>query len=391
MKSDFEAGANCAAMAYGTPFTEEEELYRRTVRTFIEREIAPRYHAISARGEDRLALWRKAGEAGLLGACIPEQFGGPGATTICNVILSYELARSEAYATMGSFVTTDMATSILVEANAEALLHQWAPKILAGEAIQCLALTEPDAGSDAAAIRATAVREGDHYVINGNKTFITNGDLAHLIYVVVKTDPALRAKGMSILLVEGDTPGVTRHPLKTMGFAAGNTAELSFDNVRVPVSNLVGAEGGAFKLMMAGISADRLQLASRGLAQAELAYELTVEHVKQRKAFGSTLFGFQNTQFKLAEVRTEIEAGRAFFNETVRKVRAGICTDADSAMLKLWLSDMSARAIDTCLQFFGGSGVMDEMPISRIYSSNRVLRIYGGTSEILKLLIARSI
>jgi acyl-CoA dehydrogenase len=373
------------------PFTEEEELYRQTVRTFIEREVEPAYLNLAARGPERRALWRKAGEAGILGACIPEEFGGPGASTLCNVILSYELARSLSYATIGSFLATDLATSMLVESGSRDLLRTWAQKILAGEAIQCLALTEPGAGSDAAAICATAVRDRDEYVINGQKTYITNADLADIIYVVVKTDPAQRARGMSMLLVEGDRQGVTRRPLKTMGFPAGNTAELHFDNVRVPVSNLVGQEGGAFKLMMAGISIDRMQMAGRGLAQAELAHEITVEFVKQRKAFGQTIADFQNTQFKLAEAKADIAAGRAFFHETVRKARAGKITDTDSAMMKLWLTEMSGRVVDTCLQLWGGAGYMDEMPISRIYTSNRVLRIYAGTSEILKLLIARSL
>ncbi|WP_395067908.1 acyl-CoA dehydrogenase family protein [Paraburkholderia silvatlantica] len=379
------------ALAYGTPFTPEEELYRRTVRTFIEREIEPHYQQISARGEDRRTLWRKAGAAGMLGACIPEQYGGAGATTLCNVLLSYELARSESYATLGSLFATDLATSLLVEANASHLLDVWAPKILAGEAIQCMALTEPDAGSDATAIRASARRDGDHYVINGSKTYITNGDVADLIYVVVKTDPTARGRGMSILLVEGDTPGVTKRPLKTMSFAAGNTAELHFDNVRVPVGNLVGTEGGAFRLLMSSIAVDRLQMGARALAQAELAFDLTLDYVKARKVFGATLFDLQNTQFKLAEIRTDIEAGRAFLHESVRRVRAGVCGEADSASAKLWLTEMSHRAVDACLQFFGGAGFMDEMPISRIYTANRVLRIYAGTSEILKLVIARSL
>jgi acyl-CoA dehydrogenase len=377
--------------ALGSPFSEEEELYRQTVRAFIDREIEPRYLDLPARGPERRELWRKAGAAGILGACIPPEYGGAGASTLCNVILSYELGRSLSYGTIGSFVATDLASSILVEGGSQALLMKWAPKILAGEAIQCLALTEPGAGSDATAIRATAVRNGDDYVINGQKTYITNADVADIIYVVAKTDPQLRGRGMSIILVEGDRAGVTRRPLKTMGFAAGNTGELHFDNVRVPVSNRVGGEGGAFTLLMASLASDRLQIAGRALAQAELAHGMTVDYVKQRKAFGQAIADFQNTQFKLAETKTEIEAGRAFFHETVRKVRAGQCSEADTAMMKVWLTEMSGRVIDTCLQLWGGAGFMDEMPISRIYTSNRVLRIYGGTSEILKQVIARSL
>ncbi|WP_129778378.1 acyl-CoA dehydrogenase family protein [Peristeroidobacter soli] len=377
--------------SWGSPFTEEEELYRETVRTFISRELEPRYLEIPARGPERRQLWRKAGEAGILGACIPEEFGGAGASTLCNVILSYELGRSASYGTIGSFVATDLATSMLVQGGSKALLDRWAPKILSGEVVQCLALTEPNAGSDATAIRTTAVREGDEYVINGQKTFITNADMADVIYVVVKTDPTKRGRGMSVLLVESDRPGVTQRPLKTMGFPAGNTGEVYLENVRVPVGNLIGEEGGAFKLLSSSLDADRLQIGGRALAQAELAHQLTVDYVKQRKAFGHTLLEFQNTQFKLAEAKADLEAGRAFFHSAVRKVRAGQCSEADTAMTKLWLTEMSVRVIDNCLQLWGGAGFMDEMPISRIYTSNRVLRIYGGTSEILKMLIARSL
>ena len=376
---------------WGSPFTEEEELYRDTVRTFVQRELEPVFMDLPPRGPQRRELWRRAGSAGILGACIPEEYGGAGASTLCNVILSYELGRSPSYATIGSFVATDLATSVLVSGGSDGLLRKWSPKILAGEAIQCLALTEAGAGSDATAIRATAVREGDDYVINGAKVFITNADIADIIYVVAKTDPKLRGKGMSIFLVESDRAGVTQRPLKTMGFSSGNTGEVHLDNVRVPAENLLGGEGGAFKLLMSSLASDRLQIGGRALAQAELALEITVDYVKQRKAFGQALVEFQNTQIKLAEAKADIEAGRAFFYQTVRKVRAGQCSEADTAMMKVWLTEMSGRVIDLCLQFWGGAGFMDEMTISRLYTSNRVLRIYGGTSEILKLLVARSL
>ncbi|MET0499254.1 MAG: acyl-CoA dehydrogenase family protein, partial [Steroidobacteraceae bacterium] len=362
-----------------------------TVRTFVQRELEPVFMDLPPRGPQRRELWRRAGSAGILGACIPEEYGGAGASTLCNVILSYELGRSPSYATIGSFVATDLATSVLVSGGSDGLLRKWSPKILAGEAIQCLALTEAGAGSDATAIRATAVRDGDDYVINGAKVFITNADFADIIYVVAKTDPKLRGKGMSIFLVESDRAGVTQRPLKTMGFPSGNTGEVHLDNVRVPAENLLGGEGGAFKLLMSSLASDRLQIGGRALAQAELALEITVDYVKQRKAFGQALVEFQNTQIKLAEAKADIEAGRAFFYQTVRKVRAGQCSEADTAMMKVWLTEMSGRVIDLCLQFWGGAGFMDEMTISRLYTSNRVLRIYGGTSEILKLLVARSL
>lgn len=390
MTTDLSASEPAVA-GYPSPFTEEDEAYRLAVRTFLDREIEPRFESIMADWETRHELWKRAGKAGILGAAIPEEHGGPGLGHIPNVILSYEIARSQCYGTVGSLFCTDMATSALLAGASRDLIEEWAPRILSGEAIQCMAITEPEAGSDALAIRCTARRDGDDYVISGGKTYITNGDIADVIYLVARTGEARSGKSLTLFLVDTTMPGVTRRKLKTMGFPGGNTAELFFDDVRVPATHVLGGEGGAMRVMMSAIEYDRLQIGARALGQAELAYKLTVEYAKLREMFGKHLIEFQNTQFKLASMKTEVEVGRAFLHESIRKVRAGVANSEDGDMLKLWLGEMSSRVIDECVQLFGGMGFMDESPISRIYTSNRVLRIYAGTSEILRRSIARSI
>lgn len=292
------------------------------------------------------------------------------------------------FATVGGSITTDLAGLILVEGGNEALLAEWAPRILGG-AVQCMALTEPDAGSDVGAIRTTAVVDGDDYVINGSKTYISNGPLSDIIYTCAKTDPSAGAKGISIILVPSDTPGVTMRPLEMMGFPCSSVGEIHYDNVRVPRSNLVGEEGKALRLLASNLAVDRIQLAARALGQAELAFQLTLDYAQQRKIAGAPIFDFQTIQFKLAEMRTDIEAGRALVENGIRKIRLGSFTHNDAAMAKIWVTDMSARVLDQCVQIYGGSGFMDEMPISRMYRANRVFRIYGGTSELLKAGIAR--
>ena len=233
------------------------------------------------------------------------------------------------------------------------------------------------------------MRDGDHYVLNGTKCFISNGNKADLMYVVAKTDPSLGSKGLSVLLVEAATPGVSRARMKPMGFPAYDLLELYFDNVRVPVGNLFLGEGRAMEILLPTFPLDHLELCARALGEAELAFNLAKEYVKQRKVFGQAVFDFQNTQFKLAEMKTDIEVGRSFLHDGVRKHRAGNYGIPDGAMIKLWIPEMSARVIDNALQMFGGSGYMDEMTISKIYRANRVYRIYAGTSEIQKSVIAR--
>jgi acyl-CoA dehydrogenase len=374
-----------------SPFTLEDEMYRKTVRAFLDRELEPHWQAIEQSGRIDLAFWRKAGDAGLLGTAIPEEFGGPGASDLCGVILAEELGKSVGGATIGAGMNADLATRILLKGGSTELKQRWCPAILTGEAPQCLALTEPNVGSDATAITASAVRDGDHYVLNGQKTYISNGCNAHIIYFVGKTDPALRARGMSLFLVEATTPGISRRQLRTMGYPAYDAAEIFFDDVRVPAGNLLLGEGKALDILMSIFAFDRLEIAARALSEAEFAFQLTLDYVKQRKAFGQTVFEFQNTQFKLAEMKTELEVGRAFLHDRLRRYRVGDFSFADGAMLKLFMTEMSSRVMDVCMQLHGGVGFMHEMVISRLYRGNRLHRLYAGTSELQKVAIARAL
>jgi acyl-CoA dehydrogenase len=378
------------AMTDLSPFTEEEEMFRNTVRNFLDRELEPNADKFLGDIDYDRQFWRKAGAAGLLGAVIPEAYGGAGASTICGVVMAQELGRSAGGATVGSSLGGDIATHILVKGGTDAQLRKWAPGILTGEVIQCMPLTEAGAGSDATAIRTTAVRDGDHYVINGTKIYTSTGNKAHLLYVVAKTDPTQRGRGMSIFLVEADTPGITRRRMATMGFPAYDLAEFYFDDLRVPAENMFLGEGRAMEILMSTFGVDRLEISARALGEAELAFSLAMDFVKQRKAFGQLVFDFQTTQFKLAEMKTDIEVGRAFLWDNIRKYRAGTFTLADGAMAKLWIPEMSARVVDMALQMFGGSGFMEEMPISKLYRGNRLHRLYAGTSELQKVAIART-
>lgn len=380
-----------ASLSAVIPFTEEEEMFRSSVRAFFDRELEPHVRRFEQQGFVDRELWRKAGRAGILGCSVPEYYGGAGASELCGLIRAYELGRSPGGATIGSAITADIATHILMHGGSEAQKRRWLPEILAGEVLQCMPLTEANAGSDATAITTTARREGDEYILNGSKTFITNGVAADLMYVVAKTDPTQRGRGMSMFLVEADRPGITRRGLATMGYRLYDVAEIFFDDVRVPAHAIFLGEGKALDILMTTFGHDRLEIAGRALGEAELAFELAVDHVKQRKAFGQKVFDFQNTQFKLAEMKTELQVGRAFLYDGVRKFRSGGFSFAEGSMLKLWMTEMSARVIDMALQFFGGSGFMDEMVISRLYTGNRLHRLYAGTSELLKVAIARTL
>jgi acyl-CoA dehydrogenase len=378
-------------LATVSPFTEDEEMFRRSVRSFFDRELEPHCKRFETQGSVDRDFWRKAGSAGLLGCSVPEAYGGPGASELCGVIRSHELGRSPGGATIGSAISADIATNILLAGGSDALKRAWLPGILAGDVLQCMPLTEAGAGSDVTAIKTTARRDGDSYVINGSKTFITNGVAADLMYVVAKTDVQKRGSGMSVLLVEARAPGVTRRRLPTMGYRLYDVAEIFFDDVRVPAENLFLGEGRAIEILFATFAHDRLEIAARALGEAELAFNLALDHVRQRKAFGQHVIDFQNTQFKFAEMKTDIEVGRAFLYDGVRKFRSNAFGLAEGSMLKLWITEMSSRVIDAALQFFGGSGFMDEMTISRLYTGNRLHRLYAGTSELLKVGIAKAL
>jgi len=378
-------------MTHRYGYTEEHELFRRTARAFFDKELNPHYRRYAEAGGVDKEFWRKAGSAGLLGSGIPEEYGGPGGDFVFNVILAEELGRSVGSALTGSSVMADMATGILMAAGTEEQKRKYAPGILSGEVSQAMPLTEPDAGSDVTAIKTTALRDGDHYVINGEKFFISNGTGADVLYVVAKTDPSQRGRGMSIIIVDANTKGVERHKIPMVGWSAGDTGALHFRDVRVPVSNLMGKEGDAMRIMMGTFMEDRIQISARSLGAAQLALELTLDYVKERKAFGQRVVDYQNTQFVLAEVKTDIEVARAFVDQSVMKLRDKRFTFEDGAMLKLFCTEMENRVVDKCQQLFGGAGQMRDTPIANMYTAARIQRIYAGTSELQKVAIAKGL
>ena len=368
-------------------YGDELELFRQTARSFLQREVEPRLRELEG-GTDE-AFWRGAGRAGLLGVAVPEEYGGPGADPLAIVVVSEELGRSPAGATLGSCLNADMCTMFLLRYGDEAQKRTWLPRIVTGEVIQCMALSEAGSGSDAASIRTTATRDGDDFVINGSKTYISNGYKAHLMYVLAKTNPAERGRGISVMLVPGDAPGVTRRLLPTMGFPGGDTGEIFFSDVRVPARNLLGTEGQGLKMFQPIISLDRLQICARSQGAAEAAFALTLDYVRQRRIFGQRLVDFQNTQFKLADIETDVALGRALLDDAVRRYRAGELSDRATSILKIFLPEMEFRVLDTCLQFWGGAGFMQESTIARMFAAARVQRIYAGATELQKAMLAR--
>lgn len=372
-------------------YTEEHELFRRTVRSFLDKELDPHYRRYAEMGGVDKAFWRKAGGAGILGSAIPESLGGAGGDFVFNVILAEELGGSVGSALTGSSLMADIATHILMGHGTEKQKAKYAPGILSGEISQAMPLTEPDAGSDPTAIKATAVRDGDYYVINGDKFFISNGASADLLYVVVKTDPSKRGRGMSIIIVEASTEGIERRKIPMVGWPAGDTGELHFRNVRVPVENILGQEGTAMHVMMSTFLEDRIQIAGRSVGAADLALRLTLDYVKTRKVFDQRVIDFQNTQFVLAECKTDIEVGRAFLDQAVMKLRDKQFSFEEGAMLKLWTTEMENRVVDKCQQMFGGAGQMHDTPIAHMYTAARIQRIYAGTSELQKVAIAKTL
>jgi alkylation response protein AidB-like acyl-CoA dehydrogenase len=372
-------------------YSEEHEQFRRTVRSFFDKELEPHYRTYAARGGVDKEFWLKAGKAGLLGLCVPEEYGGPGAEFTYNVILAEELGASVGSAYTGSTLMADIASYILMGFGSPEQKRKYAAGILSGAVSQAMPLTEPDAGSDATAIKTTAVRDSGDWVINGEKYFISNGTSADVLYVVAKTDPTKRGAGMSLIIVDANTQGVTRHKIPMVGWTAGDTGALSFTNVRVPAANLLGGEGQAMKVLMSTFTEDRLQIAARSVGAVATALRLTTEYVKQRKAFGQRVADFQNTQFVLAEVRTDLEVGRTFLDHSIVKAREGKLTFAEGAMLKLWTTEMEGRVMDKCLQLFGGAGMMQDTPIGPMYTAARIQRIYAGTSELQKVAIAKDV
>lgn len=372
-------------------FSPEHEAFRDQVRRFCEHEVAP-FHADweQAHGVP-LSLWKKAGENGLLCCWLPESLGGPGADLLCDAIVAEELCRIGATGP-GFNLHSCVVAPYIAHYGPPTLQQQVLPKMVNGDWVGAIAMTEPGAGSDLAGIRTRAERDGDHWVISGQKTFITNGQNAHVMVVAAKTDPALGARGVSLFVVTADMPGFSRgRNLHKIGQHAQDTAELFFDTVRVPADHLLGEAHQGFKYMMRELPQERLQISINCQARAEAAFAWTQAYVQERKAFGKRLADFQNTRFKLAALWAELQAGRALCDSLMQRHLTGALDSVSASAGKLWHSELLDRVTDECVQLHGGYGYMQEYPIARAYADARIERIYAGTSEIMKEIIARAV
>lgn len=367
-------------------------IYRNTVERFVETEMLPEDEAARKRGHVGHELWRRAGELGVLCADIPEQYGGGGGDFRHEALL-YEAMSRRGLSGMSPSVHSIVAHYFLNHGTEEQR-QRFLPRMARGELVGAIAMTEPGTGSDLQGVRTRAERHGDHYLLNGSKTFITNGYLAGVVLVVAKTDPAARARGMSTFIVEtshakGFSVG---RVLDKIGLKAQDTAELFFDNVEIPADNLLGGvEGQGFYQLMSDLPYERLMIGVIAVAAMEGAYQVTLDYVRQRAAFGKPIAEFQNTKFKLAEIATTIKVARTFVDQCVLDLVAGKLDTATASMVKLWTSEQQGKVIDECLQLHGGYGCMNEYLVARMYADARIQRIYGGTSEIMKEVIARSL
>lgn len=372
-------------------FKEEHEMFRETVKKFIDREIRPYHYEWEEKGIVPRDLWNKAGEAGLLCCTVPEEYGGLGLEYLFDVVVFEEMARS-GFTGPGFLIHCDLVATYIKSFGTEEQKQQWLPRMVSGEAIGALGMTEPHAGSDLKAIRTRAVRDGDDYVINGQKVFISNGQMCDVIVLATKTDSAAGAKGVTLFLVDTSLPGFKRGKnLDKLGMKAQDTSELFFEDLRVPASAMLGKEGQGFELMMTKLAQERLAQAIRSATVAEEVIAYTVDYTSQREAFGKTIADFQNTQFKLAELKTEAVLGRVFTDKCIELFMEGKLDAIDAAMAKMYLSNLHCKVVDECLQLFGGWGYMWEYPIARAYADARIVKIAGGSIEIMKYIIGRSL
>jgi len=375
-------------------FESEHDMFRESFRRFLEKEIVPRAEEFERDGIMDRAIFARAGAAGFLAMEAPEEYGGGGVKDFrYNTVIIEEVADTAIGGSgLGITLHNDICLPYFLHLCNEEQKQRWLPGICSGELVTAIAMTEPGIGSDLASMSTTAVRDGDVYIVNGSKTFITNGINADLVITAVKTDPTQRHKGMSLVVIERGMEGFERgRNLEKIGLHSQDTAELFFTDVRVPVENLLGAEGEGFRYLVTNLPQERLSIAVAGLAAARSAYRWTLEYVKERQAFGQPIAGFQNTRFKLAELATEIAVAEAFIDKAILAHNHGQLTAEEAAMAKWWCTELQARATDTGVQLHGGYGFMTEYPIARAYADARVTRIYGGTTEIMKEIIGRSI
>jgi acyl-CoA dehydrogenase len=372
-----------------TVYSSDHEEFRNAFRKFLEREAIPYHDQWEEDGQVSREVWRKAGEAGFLAPTVPEEYGGLGLDFGYNAIMTEEMSRA-GLTGLALNMQSDIIAPYLVEYGSRQLIEKYMPRILSGEMITAIAMTEPGAGSDLKSIRATALRDGDHLVLNGSKTYITNGQLADLVIVVAKTDPNAGAKGISLMLVESSWPGFRKgRTLKKLGMKAQDTSELFFDNVRVPIENVLGELNKGFGYLMRNLAQERLTCAIGSVACAERAIEETIKFTKDRIVFGEPLSTFQNTQFKLAEMDSAVTQARVFTDKCLELFIKGELDGVTAAKLKYLTSDMANRVIDEGLQLHGGAGYMWEYPISRLYADARVHRIFAGSNEVMKLIVSR--
>ncbi|MFF2393384.1 acyl-CoA dehydrogenase family protein [Nocardia sp. NPDC058114] len=371
---------------------EDLDALRDMTRAFMAKELVPNIDKYREQHHVDRDLWNKAGEVGLLCISIPEEYGGGGGTFAHEAVLMEEQARA-VDTSWGISLHNGIVAHYLLAYGTEEQKKYWLPKMASGEVVGAIAMTEPGTGSDLQAVKAKAIRDGDEYVINGSKTFITNGAQADLIILVAKTDPTQGASGVSLVLVEADREGFRRgRVLDKIGQKGQDTSELFFEDVRVPVTNLLGTqEGQGFIQLMQQLPQERLIVSMGAVAGMEVALDHTLRYTKEREAFGRPVFGFQNTKFKLAEVATEARIARVFIDDCVEKHLRGELDIPTVAMAKWWTTDKAMQIADTCLQLFGGYGYMNEYPIARMWVDNRVQLIYAGTNEIMKEIIARSL
>jgi alkylation response protein AidB-like acyl-CoA dehydrogenase len=373
-------------------FTEDHELYRDTIRAFIEQEVVPCYPEWTRVGIVPRELFTKLGELGALSFGVPEEYGGSGVDDFrFNLILAEEGARAMVSpAILGPALVVDIVMPYLVGMANEEQKQRWLPGIVAGETIAAIAMTEPGTGSDLAGIATRGVRDGDDWIVNGAKTFITNGINADLVVVAVRTSPD-RHKGLSLFVLERGMEGFTRgRKLDKLGMHAQDTAELSFVDVRVPAANMLGAEGDGFIGLTRNLAQERISSAASAVAAAAAALDLTVDYVRERKAFGSPIGALQNTRFVIAQMSTEIDIAQAYVDRCVIALNDQDLSPVDAAKAKWWSTEMHGRVVDACVQLHGGYGYMSEYPISQAYLDARVQRIYAGSTEVMKDLIGRS-
>ena len=374
-------------------YTSEHHQFREMVHDFVQQTVVPSHERWEQAGCLDRSLFTEAGKLGLLAFSVSEEFGGPGVDDFrYNAIVVEELQRVGAAAeAVAISLQNDIVLPYLTDLTTTEQKQRWLPSVVTGETIIGIAMTEPGAGSDLAGIRSTAVRDGDHYVVNGAKTFISNGQTGDLFVIAVRTAPD-RHKGLSLLVVDPDTPGFSRgRNLEKIGLHAQDTSELSFTDMRVPVENLLGDEGRGFYQLMNNLPQERLSLAVGAVAAAEGVLAETLDYVKQRNAFGSPISGLQNTQFVLAELATEIDVARTYLDDCIAEHLIGELTAARAARLKWWTTELQVRTADRCLQLHGGYGYMREYPVSRAFVDARIQTIYGGTTEIMKTIIAKDL